>query len=376
MKKFGKVLVSCLLVLLPLLGAGSFPRVNATDIPQPQFVRRSTSLTFVENLDIEYVTSNGSSGTFTLTGTLSFPDGEIVTADPVYSGTCIPASGTTASQNMQSCSLTPRVNGVNTTYGHHVSELTFDDSSTTLTLTGSTPSQVVSMKYSYALVQRVFIGFDRPAVGFFDVNYSVNSGRTLSTYRQPYSDSSVYLPNWSSGTASFRAYGTSVVQVDFIEYHYGESSINISPFITWDSNSFKNYTVAYEAPVSDNDSHDLLTSVLNALNGSGGSQSAVNSANQNVNDSVSGLSSQGTQMHTTETNIMNSMDTALQSEHLQTDVVSEIRGNNNLNSSLSWVSHQITRVITGFNDITPMWEFMFILPLILGIGLVIIGRMR
>ena len=186
MCKVGKVLVSCLSALLPLLGAGAFPCVHAEEtLSAIQRVRFSTGVTSIENLEVEYyVTSTGQSGTFTMSGSFDLPDGTSVTADPVYSGTCIPITGTSVSANQQSCSLTPRVNGVNTMYGHHESEISWDDTAS-VTLTGSLPSSsdVVFTSVSYEVVQHIFIGFNTPVYGYCTCDYSLNDGRSLNSIK-------------------------------------------------------------------------------------------------------------------------------------------------------------------------------------------------
>lgn len=373
MYKFGKVLVSCLLVLLPLLGAGAFPHVHAEESLPSVSRERFYSRVTVEDLDIEYTITGGQVESIHIDTPNFVVDQGLANSYEIRATGIHLVNGTSSMYNDGKVYIFP-------TSGNkwEVRANAIDVDGNDITYS----AEVENLHCSYKLVENVVIGFNVPVKGWCGLNYTVASGRTWNTLKVGDKTDVSYSYNGStrSGTMWFYAFGSSFLSTDFIEYHLNETSLpstSQSRFIDFDLSTWDYGTLSvYQEPVSDVTSHNLLQSVLNSLDGSNGQQSSVDNANQNVNDSVSGLSTQGNQMHTVENNIMNSMDTALQSEQLQTDVVSEIRGNHNLNSSLSWVSNQITHIITGFNDITPMWEFMFILPLVLGIGLVIIGRLR
>lgn len=335
-----------------------------------------TKETYLESLDVDYyVTSNGNSGTFTLTGSFKMPDGEAVTADPVYSGTCVPASGTTTSQNMQSCNLTPRVNGVNTTYGHHVSEITFDDSAS-LTLTGSlgNVSQTVTTKYSYVLKTVNTFSFKAPVSGtlLFTVNPTSWADSNL---RFKGVNCQITVISNSDGTYTLRIRPNccAVFSVEAIMNYSDRSSMTIASLYTL-SSGYADYSGLdyYVADVSDSNSHSLLSDILDLLNNNSG----TSSTNDAINDATSDLVDQGDLMHGTEVNLQNAMDTALSDQALNVDINQKIQSDSKVSSSFNWVGSQLTYIVQGFNDITPYWEFMFIMPLVLGIGLLIIGRLR
>ena len=235
-----------------------------------------------------------------MTGTFDLPSGSSVTADPVYSGTCIPITGTSVSANQQSCSLTPRVNGVNTMYGHHESEISWDDSAS-VTLTGTMPStsDVVYTSVSYEVVQHIFIGFNQPVYGYCSVDYSLNEGRSMNSMKFPKENNAAYYTYSSStrsGTITFRSYGEPTISVDLIEYHFGETSLPskaYQPMIVVDTSTWSyGDLVAYEEPVKDIASHNLLQKILDAIlntNDNGAAQQQVNEIKDTAENKMGGI---------------------------------------------------------------------------------------
>lgn len=370
------VAISSLSVVL-----SGFSHVQALDtITVGEFNSNNT----VRDLDVEYYVTGGTfSGTFSLTGNFDLPDGTIVTADPVYSGTCIPASGTQVSQNMQSCALTPRVNGQSTQYGHHESYLEFDDSSATLTMTGSptTTQQVVVTKISYFRVQQITIRLNNYATGRLYVKYT---GSGSDWYLEPVTNVSLYKTTRDNVTYIRCGISNSnFIQFNIVKPVTDLTSISTSSILSFDG-TYINELVASEFPVSDESllasqeqGNSLVQSILQILQENQQLQQEVQQTQQGVQTEMQSVGDVGDDMHDTEVTIHTGMQTALNDPLVKTDVLNKINTSTKLKAAIQWVSTQMDYIVTDMGTETvTFWTFAFILPLVIGMGLFILRRIK
>lgn len=266
--------------------------IFAADIPT--IIATNVNHVVISDVDVEFVTDSGPQ-TFRMTGSFTLPDATITTADPVYSGTCIPASGTTTSQNMQSCSLTPRVNGVNTTYGHHVSTLTYDDSDVSLTLTSSGSTNVITKIY-YQKTQSIYAILDGFVSGQYWFPFVPGDGWAFNSFiYEPFDDTSTVSWFTLDGVQGVRVTvsNSNVVGFKIRRVFENQPSINTSVLGTcnvWNG-KWLNVT-ASEFPVKDNQSHSLLQKILDAIlntNDNGAAQQQVNEIKDTAENKMGGI---------------------------------------------------------------------------------------
>lgn len=274
----------------------------------------------------------------------------------------------------------------------------------------------------YSKVQRVSVRFTDLASGILKLTPTWDSSATSSI--QSIVTSNIRCFNctvtYSGGDFVIRPAGAMDVTFEVIYLNYASGSLlfNTTPFFTFTASSFDDSGItAYEVPISDSYSHANQTSIYNAVDGvesalnvigqntldtatntdtlvtlTQGTNTAITQSNSYLNQILSNLnqssstdvsnnaskqstlSSQSSSIHSVDTGVLDSMDTALDNEAVKYDVSAKITSTPNASTSFSWVSNQMQRMVSLGSDITPMWEFMFVAPLVVGLALTIIGK--
>lgn len=283
----------------------------------------------------------------------------------------------------------------------------------------------------YTKVQRVSVRFTDLASGLVLLTPSWDSSVTSSIKQLVTSNIRCYecTVTYSNDKFYIRPAGTMQCTFEVLYPNYATSSLsfNTTPYFTFTASSFDDSgLLGYELPVYDRLVHSDLTALYtetHAINtivstlGSDISDIAFNTSNTNaeltvIEQKVTGLDDKmrinngltesilnqlqntsagqtsitensqkqttaktdSNTIHTIDGAVLDSMDTALNNPALNVDIVSSINSEPNAQTTFQWVATQMQHIVSLGQDITPMWEFMFVAPLVVGVALMIIGR--
>lgn len=247
---------------------------------------------------------------------------------------------------------------------------------------GSGGNITSSYRYTYTKVQRIAIGFSGPAAGYIKVT-PTNVRETGWSYR-PLEGCTVLITTADASTNTFtvRPNGNNYAYFELYKTYENVTSLTTNTFVTITSSSFDDTgIIAYESPVSDESTHGLIATVNNWLESIhtllNQAQQGVSDLNDDLADKAQDLDDLGTSMHSTETNIFDSMDTALNAPEINLNISNLISSKSKPRNAFKWVADQLQYIAVDLgSDITDFWGYLFIFPLILGIAFIIIGRMR
>lgn len=247
---------------------------------------------------------------------------------------------------------------------------------------GSGGTITSSYRYTYTKVQRIAIGFSGPAAGFVKVT-PINVRETGWSYR-PLEGCTVLITTADASTNTFtvRPNGNNYAYFELYKTYENVTSLTTNAFVTITSSSFDDTgIIAYESPVSDESTHSLIGTVNNWLESIhtllNQAQQGVSDLNDDLADKAQDLDDLGSSMHSTETNIFDSMDTALSAPEINLNISDLISAKSKPRKAFKWVADQLQYIAVDLgSDITEFWGYLFIFPLILGIAFIIIGRMK
>lgn len=237
---------------------------------------------------------------------------------------------------------------------------------------GSGGTITSSYRYTYTKVQRIAIGFTDNAMGYIKI--TPNTVRETGWSYRPLNGCTVLITTADQSTNTFtvRPNGNKYAYFEIYKTYENVNSLTTNNFITITSSSFDDANViAYENPVKDETSHNILTQIYNTLIQA---QQGVEEVNQGLKDKADDLQELGDSMHSTETNIFDSMDSALNDNKLKLNISSLINANSKPRNSFKWVSEQMQYIVEDIGN--NYWTYMFVFPLILGIAFMIIGRKK
>lgn len=103
-----------------------------------------------------------------------------------------------------------------------------------------------------------------------------------------------------------------------------------------------------------------------------GNEQNVSSQTSDLSSKTSSLSTSDTQLHNLETSLLTDMDTNM--NNLNTTSVNNLLQNSQFSTTAQWLGSQMTNLVQGSG--TSLFEWTFIFPLVIGIALLLIGRLR
>lgn len=237
-------------------------------------------------------------------------------------------------------------------------------------------------RYYYTKIQRIAISYDAPVTGVIYVTPTsiIESGYQL----RPVQGCTVRITSAdvSTGKMTIRATGESLIIFDLYKEYSMTTSMSTNNFFNFTSSTISEGTIeTYETPVSDGETHSRLNIIQGWLSSIHSlldqAQQGVDDLNDDLADKAQDLDDLGGSMHSTETDMFDSMDTALSNPQLNLNISSLVQAQSKPRNGFKWVADQLQYIAIDLGSgITAFWGYLFVFPLILGIAFIIVGRMK
>lgn len=343
----------------------AFSFVSVFALKQPTVTNTSTSVLY-NDFDVEYYPTGFDSDNYSTLSITSSGSPTFEVTDLQINGNTTAFNGNGQGSVILDSDLTIYNNQFNVVGDIDLSTVRFTALSNDSYSTGSITS---TYRYSYQKVQHITIRLDAPAYGLIRIpftrseeGYSVYGLNNVIAYGSVYNGVPMIV---------VLVTGDSVINLELSKIYTHVTTISTNAFISFNRADFITDLQPYETPVSDESTHSLLNELVNG--NVSNEVKDLNNGKSELDNTSSNLLSLSDNLHDTETQTLTLMNESLNNDSLSPDRLNQMMNITEFSFAQEFVRDRMNFFLDSKHSALLI---IFVVPLILGIALKIIGRLR